>query len=57
MHIVVCPKRRNENMAIKVVFAVALASLVGLSGIMNGMIYAEEPTTQSSETATQDQTR
>ena len=57
MHIVVCPKRRNENMAIKVVFAVALASLVGLSGIMNGMIYAEEPTTQSSETTTQDQTR
>ena len=57
MHIVVCPKRRNGNMAIKVVFAVALASLVGLSGIMNGMIYAEEPTTQSSETATQDQTR
>ena len=57
MHIVVCPKRRNENMAIKVVFAVALASLVGLSGIMNGMIYAEEPTTQSSGTTTQDQPR
>ncbi len=50
MHIVVCPKRRNENMAIKVVFAVALASLVGLSGIMNGMIYAEEPTIPSEET-------
>ncbi len=53
MHIVVCPKRRNENMAIKVVFAVALASLVGLSGIMNGMIYAEEPTTPSSEAVTE----
>lgn len=50
MHIVVCPKRRNENMAIKVVFAVALASLVGLSGIMNGMIYAEKPTVPSEET-------
>ena len=55
MHIVVCPKRRNENMAIKVVFAVALASLVGLSGIMNGMIYAEEPTVQNDTTATVNQ--
>ena len=35
MHIVVCPKRRNENM------------------IMNGMIYAEEPTTPSSEAVTE----
>lgn len=55
MHIVVCPKRRNENMAIKVVFAVALASLVGLSGIMNGMIYAEEPTVKNDTAVTVNQ--
>lgn len=42
-------------MAIKVVFAVALASLVGLSGIMNGMIYAEEPTAKNDTTATVNQ--
>lgn len=55
MHIVVCPKRRNENIAIKVVFAVALASLVGLSGIMNGMIYAEKPAAPNEAATTTNQ--
>lgn len=44
MHIVICPKKRNENLLMKVIFAVAFSSLVGLSGIMNGMIFAEQST-------------
>ena len=44
MHIVICPKKRNENLLMKVIFAVGFSSLVGLSGIMNGMISAEQST-------------
>lgn len=50
MHIVVCPKRRNSNLATKAFFAVAFASLIGLSGIMNGMIQAEEVDTSQTNT-------
>ena len=48
MHIVICPKKRNENLLMKVIFAVAFSSLVGLSGIMNGMISAEQSTANNS---------
>lgn len=47
MHIIVGPKRRS-GLGVRVFFAITLASLVGLSGIMNGMIMAEEPQSTAS---------
>ena len=52
MHIVVCQQRHGNSFAIKAFFAIALASLVGLSGVMNGMILAEETHSTSNSVST-----